>query len=246
MPRIPAKLKYPFQVIFPILCVAITLQAQPPAKAAQPPLVAGTLPKICGTDRNEQCKADGGLNETLGDPQLATHPTVGIPEGEAINAEPIGRHLLVPSAAWDVPAVQYETPASYPSNVSAGGNGFATDAVCITAPETHWKCNDSARILLTSQDGVRHCILFPPQQPEVISITEGTSATDCPTSVPGETSSYGDYSNNGVCISNGANWIPLTSGVKPVPKVKVPTPRVRKAPSVPIQKAPKPAQWLGN
>ena len=50
--------------------------------------------------------------------------------------------------------------------MSSTADGLFTYAVCITAPETHWKCNDSARILLTSEDGVRHCILFPPQQVE--------------------------------------------------------------------------------
>jgi hypothetical protein len=193
------------------------------------------LPKICGADRNEQCMAAGAVG--IGDEPRGS---VGIPEGEAINAEPIGRHLLVPSAAWDVPAVEYETPASHPRNVSTStADGLFTYAVCITAPETHWKCNDSARILLTSEDGVRHCILFPPQQVEVMSVkrwaSDGTSATDCPTGVPGETSSYGDYSNNGVCILNGANWIPLTSGganVKPTPKAKVPQPKAKKVPAV--------------
>lgn len=80
------------------------------------------------------------------------------------------RHVLV-STAWDVPAVSYLTPPSHPCNVSTG-DGFTESAVCVTAPETHWKCSDSARILLQSGDGVRHCVLFPPQQPEVIVIKE--------------------------------------------------------------------------
>ena len=193
--------------------------------AAQISAGAQPLPKICGADRNEQCKADWVLQPTNGTFEFSE------PQGPQGVAGPYdspgpqgpdesGRHLLVPSTAWDVPAVQYE----------------------ITAPETHWKCNDSARILLTSQDGVRHCILFPPQQVEVITkvklwATDGTSATDAdiPRRVPGETSGYVDYSNNGLCISNGANWIPLTSGgakVKPTSKAKVPQPKAKKVPAV--------------
>ena len=160
------------------------------------------LPKICGADRNEQCMAAGAVG--IGDEPRGS---VGIPEGEAINGEPIGRHLLVPSAAWDVPAVQYETPASHPCNMSTStADGLFTYAVCITAPKTHWKCNDSARILLTSEDGVRHCILFPPQQVEVISITDTTGV-------------------------DHTIWLSGHSP-RPAPKAKVPQPKAKKAPAV--------------
>jgi hypothetical protein len=73
------------------------------------------------------------------------------------------------STAWDVPAVSYWVPALHPCNIPVPSDGVTE--YCITGPELHWKCSDSARILLTSEDGNKHCILFPPQVPEVITMS---------------------------------------------------------------------------
>lgn len=40
-------------------------------------------------------------------------------------------------------------------------------AVCITGPELRWECINNKRVLLTSEDGAHHCILFPDQEPEI-------------------------------------------------------------------------------
>lgn len=62
--------------------------------------------------------------------------------------------------AMDVPAVSSTTDTSFLRRDPKTNEwvGFL---------ETRYKCTDSARVLLTSEDGVKHCILFPTQQPEV-------------------------------------------------------------------------------
>ena len=59
------------------------------------------------------------------------------------------------SAYLDVPAIEEERPSPHPCNLSRG-----PFSVCITGPEKVWTCQDKARVLLTSEDGVRHCIRF--------------------------------------------------------------------------------------
>jgi hypothetical protein len=74
----------------------------------------------------------------------------------------------------DVAAIKYITPPSHPCNKSTGTNLF-----CVTGDETHWKCLNPSRVLLRSDDGVRHCILFPPQETETFSGTiPGTITAD--------------------------------------------------------------------
>ncbi len=75
------------------------------------------------------------------------------------------------STAWDVPAVMFTTPASHPCNHQWPAGAVVVPAVCITEDETHWKCSDRARALLQSEDGVHHCILFPQQQKEIVTVT---------------------------------------------------------------------------
>jgi hypothetical protein len=75
-----------------------------------------------------------------------------------------------PSPSWDVAAIEYTAPPSHPCNKPSGGKNGFTYAVCITGPETHWKCADSRRVMLESEDGVKHCILFPPQEPAAVSV----------------------------------------------------------------------------
>lgn len=59
----------------------------------------------------------------------------------------------------DVPAISYQTPASYSCNVTVPGSAPHTVlSVCVTEPETHWKCEDKARFLLTAEDDSKHCI----------------------------------------------------------------------------------------
>jgi len=74
------------------------------------------------------------------------------------------------STAWDVPAVRYERTPSHPCNVPTRSVDGVTYGVCVTAPEVHWMCADGARILLESADGVKHCILFPPQETETVTV----------------------------------------------------------------------------
>jgi hypothetical protein len=63
------------------------------------------------------------------------------------------------SPAVDVPAISYKVPASHPCNIPAsGGDGYSQYAVCVTGPETVVTCADKTRVLLTSEDGKRHCI----------------------------------------------------------------------------------------
>jgi hypothetical protein len=79
--------------------------------------------------------------------------------------------VIVPTSnAWDVAALEYTTPPSHPCNIAPKSNGGPVFAVCITGDETHWKCIDSRRVMLTSEDGARHCILFPPQEPQVVEV----------------------------------------------------------------------------
>jgi hypothetical protein len=69
----------------------------------------------------------------------------------------------VTQSAVDVPAISYQVPPSHPCNLPSGGSadGTMTYAVCITGPETRTTCADKSRVLLTSEDGVAHCIKFP-------------------------------------------------------------------------------------
>lgn len=60
----------------------------------------------------------------------------------------------------DVPAVSHEVPAPYPCNIAPKSENGAMLAVCITGPETHWTCSDKSRVLLESEDGVKHCVDF--------------------------------------------------------------------------------------
>jgi len=55
----------------------------------------------------------------------------------------------------DVLAIQEERPSPYPCNLSS-----APFTVCITGTEKVWTCADKSRVLLTAEDGTRHCIKF--------------------------------------------------------------------------------------
>jgi hypothetical protein len=79
-------------------------------------------------------------------------------------------NLPAASPPMDVPAIAYTIDAPYPCNIRPHSNGFPVTASCITGPETHYRCLDTRRVLLTSEDGVHHCILFPRQEPESVTI----------------------------------------------------------------------------
>ena len=74
-------------------------------------------------------------------------------EGSSITGATVSGFDPVPPI--DVPAIQEERPSPYPCNLSSG-----PFAVCITGPEKVWTCQDKSRVLLISEDGVRHCIRF--------------------------------------------------------------------------------------
>lgn len=56
----------------------------------------------------------------------------------------------------DVPAIQETRQSDSPCNLSSSGS-----TVCMTGPYKAWTCSDKSRILLTAEDGKRHCIKFP-------------------------------------------------------------------------------------
>lgn len=68
------------------------------------------------------------------------------------------------SHSMDVPAESYTTPPSSPCKAQPSNGSIAITSCLVAGPETHYKCTDTARVLLTSEDGSHHCILFPPQQ----------------------------------------------------------------------------------
>jgi hypothetical protein len=68
----------------------------------------------------------------------------------------------------DVPSITITVPAPYPCNLSPQGNGYgAVEAICVTGPEQHETCENKARVLLHSEDGKGHCVLFSAIQQEI-------------------------------------------------------------------------------
>jgi hypothetical protein len=63
------------------------------------------------------------------------------------------------TANRDVPAIAYTTPASFPCNGNHG-SGMISLTNCITVEETHYKCADTSRFLMTAEDGSKHCLSF--------------------------------------------------------------------------------------
>jgi hypothetical protein len=65
-----------------------------------------------------------------------------------------------PQPVMDVPAILASRPASHPCNLPSGGRDGMVYAVCVTGDETYWTCADMSRILLTAENGMKHCISF--------------------------------------------------------------------------------------
>jgi hypothetical protein len=59
---------------------------------------------------------------------------------------------MKPAVPVDVPAITITVPADHPCNLKS------PYAVCLTGPETRWTCEDKTRILLTAEDGTKHCV----------------------------------------------------------------------------------------
>jgi hypothetical protein len=75
----------------------------------------------------------------------------------------------VKSEPMDVPAVESDSErivlCSSSDTAGCSLQGFGGDAVGLARAEKvkHYSCSDKRRVLLTSEDGQKHCVLFPQQ-----------------------------------------------------------------------------------
>lgn len=68
--------------------------------------------------------------------------------------------------AMDVPAVLEVTPDD---GLWWNVEGTGPNDVQVKGEQRRWICRDKRRVLLTSEDGKKHCVLFPQQEPSKIT-----------------------------------------------------------------------------
>jgi hypothetical protein len=97
-------------------------------------------------------------DKTMGDPQTATLPWTESQLRHCYAGATDARdEVCDPPDPMDVPAVKMSHPAG---TICRHG-----DCVVVEAPYETWTCTDKRRVLLTSEDGDKHCILFVKEQP---------------------------------------------------------------------------------